>query len=186
MSRFGIGETGLSQVRVVTRQTLGDDRGWLSRLFCAEELAAAGWHKPVAQIAQTFTARAGSIRGLHYQTPPAAEMKLIACLSGAVHDVAVDLRAGSPSFLEHHAETLSAENRRALLIPEGCAHGFQTLTDKVTLLYLFSAPHTPACEGGVSPFEPRLGLTWPLPVTALSPRDKAHPPLPADFEGIVL
>ena len=107
---------------------MGDARGFLSRLFCAEELRAAGWTGPIAQINHTHTARKGTVRGMHFQYPPHAEMKLVSCLRGEVWDVAVDIRAGSQTFLRWHAEILSADNGRALLIPQGFAHGFQALT----------------------------------------------------------
>ena len=126
------------------------------------------------------------MRGLHYQRPPAPEAKLVSCLRGAVWDVAVDLRANSPTFLQWHAQELSAHNHTALLIPPGFAHGFQALEDGAELLYVHSAPYTPACEGALNVHDPRLCITWPLPVHGLSPRDAAHPLLGADFEGIVL
>ena len=118
MNRFTAIDLPLSGLKRVERQNLGDARGFLSRLFCADELAAAGWRKPVAQINQTVTTRRGAVRGMHFQRPPHAEMKLVTCLRGAIFDVAVDLRKGSPTFLRWHAEELSSENRRALLIPE--------------------------------------------------------------------
>ena len=128
MNRFRIQSTPLSGLQVITRQMLGDHRGFLSRLFCADELAQAGWTKPIAQINHTYTAKKGTVRGMHFQHPPHAEMKLVSCIRGEVWDVAVDLRANSPTFLHWHAEVLSADNHKALLIPEGFAHGFQTLS----------------------------------------------------------
>ena len=125
MKRLAIADLPLAGLKRIERQRLGDARGFLSRLFCAEELAAAGWSKPIAQINQTFTAKRGTVRGLHFQYPPHAEMKLVSCLRGEVWDVAVDVRAGSKTFLRWHAERLSADNGCALLIPEGFAHGFQ-------------------------------------------------------------
>ena len=119
MSRFTISDLSLAGLKLITRQRLGDSRGFLSRLFCAEELAAAGWVKPVAQINHTYTAIRGTLRGMHFQRPPHAEMKLVSCLRGEVWDVAVDVRPGSPTFLCWHAERLSANNGQALLIPEG-------------------------------------------------------------------
>lgn len=184
MNRFTVTELPLAGLKRVERQRLGDARGFFTRLFCADELREAGWTKPVAQINHTFTARRGSLRGLHFQHPPEAETKLISCLRGEVWDVAVDLRAGSPTFLAWHAEVLSAANGRALLVPEGFAHGFQTLADEVEMLYCHSAAHAPAAEGGIHPEEPRLAIAWPLPIDELSPRDRQHPPLGAHFAGI--
>lgn len=184
MSRFAITRLKPEGLALVERQKLGDARGFLSRLFCADELADAGWAKPVAQINHTMTATKGTIRGLHFQHPPHAETKLVTCLRGAVWDVAVDLRAGSPTFLHWHAEELSADNRRALLIPEGFAHGFQTLTDGCELLYLHSAAYSPEAEAAVNAFDPALGIAWPLSVSEISERDKQHPYLTEKFTGL--
>jgi len=186
MSRFTITDLSLAGLKRVERQRLGDSRGFLSRLFCAEQLATAGWLQPIAQINHTYTGRCGTVRGMHFQRPPHAEMKLVTCVQGEVWDVAVDLRAGSPTFLRWHAERLSADNGRALLIPEGFAHGFQTLTDGVELLYCHSAAYAPDAEGGIHPQDERLGVTWPLAITELSARDAAHPMLEAGFEGVAL
>lgn len=186
MSRFTVVDLPLAGLKRVERQNLGDARGFLSRLFCAEELAAAGWTKPVAQINQTVTARRGTVRGMHFQNPPHAEMKLVTCLHGVIWDVAVDLRAGSPTFLRWHAEELSAANCRALLLPEGFAHGFQTLTDDCELLYLHSAPYAAAAESGLNASDPALAVAWPLAIAELSGRDAGHPLLGKDFTGLTL
>lgn len=186
MSRFTVTPTPLAGLQCIQRQPLQDARGFLARLFCADELAAAGWPGPVVQINHTHTAERAVVRGLHYQRPPAPEAKLVSCLRGAVWDVAVDLRAGSSTFLHWHAQELSARNHTALLIPPGFAHGFQVLEEGAELLYLHSAPYTPACEGALNVRDPRLAIAWPLPVQGLSPRDAAHPLIGADFEGIVL
>lgn len=184
MSRFVTTETPLSGVWKVQRQRIGDARGFLSRLFCAEELAAIGWAKPVAQINHTYTSRRGTVRGMHFQRPPHAEMKLVSCVRGEVWDVAVDLRPGSPTFLKWHAERLSAENGTALLIPEGVAHGFQTLSDDVEMLYLHSVAYAPQSEGGLNPRDPALAIEWPLEITEMSARDAGHPPITEGFEGV--
>lgn len=184
MSRFEIIELPLHGLNLVERQRMGDARGFLARMFCAEELAAAGWNKPIAQINHSYTAVRGTVRGLHFQQPPHAEMKLVSCIRGEVWDVAVDLRAGSPTFLRWHAEKLSADNRRALLIPEGFAHGFQTLTDDVELLYCHSAPYAPAAEAGLHVQDARLAIVWPSPIAELSKRDAALPRVDAAFKGV--
>ena len=186
MSRFTVTSLSLSGLRCITRQRLGDSRGFLSRLFCSEELAAAGWQRPIAQINHTLTAQPGTIRGLHFQNPPHAEMKLVSCIRGEVWDVAVDLRTNSPTYLQWHAEVLSAENGRALLIPEGFAHGFQTLTENCELLYLHSAAYAQGAEGGLRFNDPQLNITWPGPVAEISARDQAHPFLTPDFKGLDL
>jgi dTDP-4-dehydrorhamnose 3,5-epimerase len=181
-----VSATGISGVCVIERPRFGDDRGYLARLFCAEALKTVGWTKPVSQINQTYTAAEGTVRGMHFQHPPHAEMKLVNCLQGEVWDVAVDLRCGSPTFLHWHAERLSAGNNRALLIPEGCAHGFQSLTDDCVLVYCHSAPYAPDAEGGLPYDDPSLGIGWPLPVKNVSIRDKSHEPIPPAFAGIAI
>ena len=136
MNRLICTDLPMSGLALIERQRLGDSRGFLSRLFCAEELNKTGWKKPIAQINHTLTSQCGTVRGMHFQHPPYAEMKLVTCIRGQVWDVVVDLREDSPTFLHWHAEILSRENNRALLIPEGFAHGFQTLVDDVELLYM--------------------------------------------------
>ncbi|WP_431858449.1 dTDP-4-dehydrorhamnose 3,5-epimerase family protein [Azospirillum sp.] len=186
MQRFVTLDTPLAGLRTVRRTRLGDARGHLCRLFCAEELDAVGWDKPIAQINQTRTAARGTMRGLHFQRPPHAEKKLVMCLRGTVWDVAVDVRAGSPTFLHWHAVELSGDNDLAFLIPEGFAHGFQALTDDVEMLYLHSAAYAREAEGGLNPLDPRLALPWPLPPGEMSERDRAHPLLTPDFQGVPL
>lgn len=163
---------GLQRVR---RTTLADERGRFARLFCADELGAAGWPGALAQVNLSSTARRGTVRGLHFQCAPHAEAKLVSCIRGRVFDVALDLRPGSPTFGRWHGETLDAARGDALLIPPGCAHGFQTLDDEVELVYCHSALHVAAAEGGVHPLDAALAIAWPLPVALLSPRDQALP-----------
>jgi dTDP-4-dehydrorhamnose 3,5-epimerase len=186
VNRFTIFDTRIAGLRIVERHRIGDERGFLSRLFCAQELAGSGWSKPIAQINYTCTKKLGTVRGMHFQHPPHAEIKLVSCLGGEVWDVAVDLRSGSSTFLEWHAERLSAENGRALLIPEGFAHGFQTLSDEAELLYCHSTAYAPHADAGLNPRDQRLRISWPLPIADLSARDAAHPPLSAVFAGIRL
>ena len=183
-SRFTIEDATISGVKLVRRKRLGDSRGFLERLFCSDELGGAGWTKPVAQINRTLTAQVGVVRGMHFQRAPAAEMKLVTCLQGSVFDVVVDLRRGSPTFLRWFAHTLSADEDAAMLVPEGCAHGLQTLKPDSALLYLHSAPYDAAAEGAISALEPRVGIAWPLPISEMSARDAAHPGLDDSFAGI--
>lgn len=184
MSRLSLSPLPLPGLMRVQRQRVGDARGHFARLFCAATLAEAGWPGPLAQVNHSHTARAGTVRGLHFQHPPHAEAKLVSALRGRVFDVAVDLRAGSPTFLRWHAEVLDAEAGQALLIPPGFAHGFQALSDGAELLYCHSAAYVPEAEGGLSPLDPRLAIAWPLPPAHLSPRDLGHPPLADTFQGI--
>src|SRR5450830_1737092 len=174
MEHLTFSETNLAGLMLIQRKVLGDSRGFFSRFFCASELSGAGFVKPICQINHTNTAEVGVIRGLHYQRPPHAEMKLVSCLRGTVFDVAVDLRKNSPTFLQWHGEILSAENRRSLLIPEGFAHGFQALTNDCELIYLHTAIYAPAFEAALNAFDPVLTIDWPLPVTEMSERDRGH------------
>ena len=186
MSRFSVLDLPLPGLKLVERQRIGDGRGFLSRLFCAEELAAAGWVKPISQINHTRTTKCGTVRGMHFQRPPHSEMKLVSCIRGEVWDVALDVRSGSSTFLHWHAERLSADNNRALLIPEGFAHGFQALTDDVELLYCHSAAYAAEAEVGLNPQDTRLAIAWPLAITELSARDAKHSLLESGFEGVSL
>lgn len=164
----------------------GDARGSFARWFCDRELGKVLAGSAIHQINHSFSARAGTVRGLHFQHAPHAEKKIVRCLAGKVYDVLLDLRQGSPTFLQWRGVELSAENDLALLIPEGCAHGFQTLSDDVELLYLHTAHYTPQAEAGVAHDDPRILLAWPLAVTELSERDRSHPRLADDFAGITL
>jgi dTDP-4-dehydrorhamnose 3,5-epimerase len=178
--------TQMSGVVVMTRSRLDDHRGFLSRLFDVDEFAAAGMTRPIVQINQTLTRQPGTIRGMHFQYPPHAEMKVVTVIRGEIFDVALDLRRHSPTYLQWHGEVLSAENRRALLVPEGVAHGFQSLAADTEILYFHTAVYVPAAEGGVHALDPRLAIRWPLPIADISDRDRAHPTIDGRFEGILV
>jgi dTDP-4-dehydrorhamnose 3,5-epimerase len=184
MSRFVAKNTALDGLVIVERQRMEDDRGWFTRLFCAEELEQYGWSGGPAQINHSYTRHEGTVRGLHFQWPPHAEIKLVSCIRGAVWDVAVDLRRQSPTFKHWHAERLTEENRRALFIPEGFAHGFQTLTPDVELIYCHSKHYQTGAEGGLNVSDPALNIEWPLDVANLSVRDRNFPMLAAGFSGL--
>jgi dTDP-4-dehydrorhamnose 3,5-epimerase len=183
-TRFDILNTPIAGLHLLQRKPIGDSRGYLERLFCNEELQSLIPGKKIMQVNHTLTENAGTVRGLHFQHPPYAETKFVSCLRGEVFDVAVDLRHASPTFLHWHAERLSAENHRTLVIPEGFAHGFQTLTDDCEMLYFHTAPYQASAEGGLNVEDPKLAIAWPLPVAGLSPRDAAHPFLNSDFVGV--
>lgn len=184
MARFNLTNAPLDGLVLVERQRVQDQRGFFSRFFCAQELAHAGFDRPVAQINHTLTRCRGAVRGLHFQYPPYAEDKLVNCLRGRVFDVAVDLRRGSATFLTWHGEILSADNGRGLLIPRGFAHGFQTLEDDCEMLYLHSAPYVAEAEGALNPRDPRLDIHWPLAFTEISERDAKHPHITHEFNGV--
>lgn len=186
MSSFSITDLPLTGLKLVLRERLGDSRGFLSRMYCAEELARAGWEKSVVQINHSYTARRGTVRGMHYQDFPYTEMKLVSCIRGEVWDVAVDLRAESATFLKWHAQVLSAENGHALLIPEGFAHGFQSLTEECELLYLHTAAYQREAEVGIRYNDASLAINWPIEITEISARDQSHESLTSEFKGIVI
>jgi dTDP-4-dehydrorhamnose 3,5-epimerase len=186
ISRFDILDTPLQGLKLIQRKPIGDYRGYLERMFCAEELQPLIPGKGIIQINHTLTAKRGTVRGLHFQRPPYAETKFVSCLRGEVFDVAVDLRQGSPTFLHWHAEILSADNHKTLLIPEGFAHGFQTLTEDCELLYFHTATYQPGAEGGLNAQDPRLDIRWPEAVLELSSRDAALPPVTESFVGVAV
>ncbi|HID69207.1 MAG TPA: dTDP-4-keto-6-deoxy-D-glucose epimerase [Desulfobacterales bacterium] len=186
MNRFTIIETPLAGLKIIRRQQLSDTRGFLSRLFCNEELALAGWSKPVAQINHTLTLLKGTIRGMHFQLPPHSERKMVNCLKGEIWDVAVDIRSGSSTFLQWYGINLSAENCLSLMIPEGFAHGFQTLSNDVELIYFHSAAYDAESEQGLNPQDPRLAIDWPVSAKQISDRDLSHSNTKYDFKGVQL
>ena len=170
-----------------------DDRGFFFRAFCNREFEAHGLSPNFVQCNICGNYGKGTLRGLHYQMAPALESKFIRCIRGAIHDVIVDLRPDSPTFLQHVAVELSSENRRALYAPPMCAHGYQTLTDDAHVFYQTGANYAPEQERGVRHDDPRLGLSWPLPVTSISEKDAHWPrlgrssetPIPTDRTRIL-
>lgn len=184
MSRFIAQELPLSGLKKIQRQQVGDARGFLSRLFCDQELSTLGWRGAIAQINQTQTNARATVRGLHYQRPPHAEMKLVTCTRGEVWDVVVDVRAESPTFLRWHGEILSSDNCVSLLIPHGFAHGFQTLSDDVQMIYCHSSAYAAESEAGLNAIDPVLNIQWPLPIAERSKRDTLHPMLDGHFKGV--
>jgi len=184
--RFVIQDVGISGVSVLTRLPREDERGWFERVYDTEDLAGLLGARTVAQVNRTYTKRQGSVRGLHVQGPPFADAKIVSCTRGAVFDVAVDLRRGSPTFGQWHGEELSEGNRKSLFIPEGVAHGFQALVDDCELLYVHTAPYDPTAENGVLATDPAVSIRWPLAVQHLSKRDAGLPALGSASEGIAL
>ena len=181
---MNIEPTALAGVHVVHQPYAQDTRGGFARLYCERELAPLLAGRRIVQINGSITGEAGTVRGFHYQHPPHAEMKFVRCLRGRVWDVALDLRAGSETFLQWHAEELAAHDGRMLVLPEDVAHGFQALEADTELLYLHTAFYTPSAEAGVHCQDARAAVAWPMPVRGLSPRDQAHPPLTPDFVGV--
>lgn len=182
--RFLIEDTPLAGLRMIARLPRADARGMFERLFCTSLFAACGIDAAIVQANRSRSLQAGTLRGLHFQYPPHAEIKFVQCLRGAAFDVAVDLRAGSPTFLRWHAVEIDGENGRGLLIPAGFAHGMQALEPHTELLYLHTAGYQPQAEGGFDALDPRLAIDWPLPAAERSPRDLALPAISNHFEGL--
>jgi len=166
-------ETKLKGAYIIDLDRKEDGRGFFARAFCQNEFAAHGLKPTIAQANIAFNNRQGTLRGMHFQYPPAAESKLVRCTRGAILDVIVDLRPESPTYLNHIAVELSEENFRALYVPERFAHGYQALRDKTETSYQVGEFYTPGSEGGLMYNDPRLGLRWPLPVSAISEKDKS-------------
>ncbi len=169
--------TEIAGAIVVEPEFHRDDRGGFARIFCRQEFLDHGLTPAIEQANVSTNVRAGTVRGLHYQLPPAAEAKLVRCTRGSLFDVVVDLRQGSRTFGSWTGIELNADNHLALVIPEGCAHGFQTLSDDTTALYHVSAAYDTERERGVHHADPDIGIEWPLPVGSVSPRDAAMPRL---------
>jgi dTDP-4-dehydrorhamnose 3,5-epimerase len=178
-------KTPLQDVYVLEPEPIVDHRGRFARIYCRQELEKIGHHKPIVQINHSLTTMKGAVRGMHFQYPPDAEVKIVKCVAGSVYDVIVDLRRNSPTFRKWHGEVLSAENMNMMYIPEGFAHGFQVLEANSELLYFHTQFYRPQCEGGVRFDDTVVNISWPLEVTDVSVRDRSHPLLPEDFEGII-
>ncbi|MBO9506230.1 dTDP-4-dehydrorhamnose 3,5-epimerase family protein [Thalassospira sp. A3_1] len=183
--RFSFEALHLEGTFRITRKKLGDERGFLERMFCGRELAEHVGFGAIAQINRTMTRAVGVVRGMHYQNIPSVEAKIVTCLRGAILDVIVDIREGSPTFLQHVAVSLSSDDDSALYVPHGFAHGFQTLKPDTELLYLHDNYYDPEHERGLQPLDPALAIAWPLEISQMSERDRNHPAIKNDFEGIV-
>lgn len=166
-------ETILKGAFIVDLEEKPDHRGFFARTFCAQEFAEHGLKPTVAQCNLSFNYKQGTLRGMHYQVAPACETKLVRCTQGAIYDVIIDMRPNSPTYLQHIGVELSAENRRALYVPEMFAHGYQALTDGAEVVYQVGEFYTPGYERGLRYNDPVLGIEWPLPVSEISPKDAA-------------
>lgn len=174
-SRFTTSLTPLPGLQIITRHVRRDDRGFLERLFCQDDLSTLlPEGRRIVQINRTLTRQRGTVRGMHFQRPPHAELKFVSCLRGAVYDVAVDLRPDSPTFHAWHGVVLDANEHTAMVIPEGFAHGFQTLSDDCELLYFHTEFWSAEAEDAIHALDPLIGITWPLQISNMSDRDRRH------------
>ena len=171
---------------MVLRKPIGDIRGSFQRIFCEQEFFKGMPNLHIKQVNLSYTKGVGTIRGFHFQYPPFSEIKIISCIKGRVFDVAVDLRTNSKTFLNWFGIELSAENFKSLIIPEGFAHGFQTLTDDCELLYMHTNYFNADAEGGVHFQDPKISVKWPLPSLNISIRDQSHSFIDSNFKGIKL
>lgn len=168
-------ETRLPGAYLIDPEPHGDDRGFFARVLCVDELAAHGLSMDIVQVNMSYSAQAGTLRGLHYQAEPYAEAKMVRCTRGSVFDVMVDLRPDSPTHLQWVGVELSAENRRLMYVPKGFAHGFLTLTDSAEVMYPVTARYTPEAERGLRYDDPTLRIEWPAPVRTVSEKDQSWP-----------
>ncbi|HJT81700.1 MAG TPA: dTDP-4-dehydrorhamnose 3,5-epimerase [Chthoniobacterales bacterium] len=173
-------ETKLGGAFIVELDRKLDERGFFARAFCAKEFQEHDLPGRFVQANMSFNHKKGTLRGMHYQVPPASEPKFIRCINGAIWDVIIDMRPESPTYLQHFGVELTAENRKAIYVPDMFAHGNQALTDGAELLYLVGEFYTPGCERGVRFDDPAIGIEWPLPVTVISEKDAQWPLLNVD------
>lgn len=166
-------ETKLKGAFIIDLEPHRDRRGFFARTFCAQEFEAHGLKSTIAQCNLSYNHQKGTLRGMHYQIPPVSETKVVSCVRGAIYDVIIDLRPDSPTYTQHIAVELTAENRRALYIPELFAHGFQTLTDDAEVLYQMGEFYTPGYDRGIRYDDPMFSIEWQLPVSVISDRDLA-------------
>jgi dTDP-4-dehydrorhamnose 3,5-epimerase len=171
-------ETKLKGAFIIDMELREDHRGCFARTFCAKEFAEHGIQTTVAQCSLAYNHKVGTLRGMHYLAPPAGETKLVRCTQGALYDVIIDMRPDSPTYLQHIAVELTAENRRSLYIPALFAHGYQTLSDRTEVIYQMNDFYTPGYERGLRYDDPALGIEWPLPITEISDKDRAWELLP--------
>ena len=176
-------ETPLKGAYLIELEKKGDERGFFARFFCKKEFGSAGLETDFVQVNNSLSAKKGTLRGLHYQLPPASEVKLVRAVKGALFDVIVDLRGGSPTFGNWFGAELSADNRMMMYVPCGFAHAFITLTDDVEVLYMVSAYYSPENERGLRYNDPALDIQWPLLPVEISDKDRNWPNLNPEFHG---
>jgi dTDP-4-dehydrorhamnose 3,5-epimerase len=176
--------TPLADVRLIELEKRGDDRGFFARFYCENEFGSAGLATRFVQVNNSLSAKAGTLRGMHYQLAPAAEVKVVRCIRGALYDVVIDIRPDSPTFGRWFGAELNADNRLMMYVPRGFAHGLITLTDDTEILYLVSDFYSPENERGIRWDDPQFNIKWPLPCTEISQKDASWPDFNAEFHGL--
>ena len=184
MRRFDVETTNIDGMLKLKASPFKDDRGSFQRLFCSKLFVELGWPNGPLQTNLSHSKAEGTIRGMHFQAPPYAEMKLLFCVTGGIFDAVVDLRANSPTFLSTQYVELNSEDNTLLLIPSYCAHGFQTLQRDTKVIYFHSAEHNPTAERVLSAFDPTFSIPWPIDVTVISEKDRQAELLPKIYRGL--
>ena len=177
-------KTPLAGAFIITPERIEDERGFFARTFCRREFEAHGLNPDIIQCNISFNNKKGTLRGMHYQAKPHAEVKLVRCSAGSIYDVIIDLRLDSSTFKKWFAVELSADNRKLLYIPEGFAHGFQTRTDNTEVIYHHSAFYNPDAARGLRFDDPALSIIWPLPVSMVCSRDQNYDLIDTSFRGV--
>ena len=177
-------ETKLKGAFVISLQLFSDDRGGFARTFCKKEFEQIGHTKEFVQLNHSYNTLKGTLRGMHYQVAPYQEIKLIRCVKGAVNDVIIDIRETSETFLQHISVELSEQNKKMIYVPEGFAHGFQTLTDNAELIYHHTHYFTPNADAGLNYADKALNINWSLPISIISEKDKNYKLIDNTFKGI--
>ncbi len=184
-NKLNITQTNFKDLYIVEPNSFKDERGAFSRVYCENEMHDI-FGKSIKQINHSITKEKGTVRGLHFQYEPNAEIKMVKCIKGAILDVVVDIRKNSPTFLQYFSIELTEQNQKMIYIPKGFAHGFQTLEDETELLYFHSSIYAPLNEDAINIKDPLLDIKWPLNIINISKRDESHPFLTEDFKGITI
>ena len=178
--------TKIKDLSIIKLEPFQDYRGKFTRIFCKDELRQIGLTKEIVQVNQSLTKIKGAIRGMHFQYPPDAEIKIIKCVNGTIFDVAIDLRKNSSTFLKWHGEVLTGENPKMIYIPEGFAHGFQAMEDNSEIIYFNTAFYNPQNEGGIRYNDPKINIDWPIEITDVSEKDRKHSLIDSTFSGLII
>jgi dTDP-4-dehydrorhamnose 3,5-epimerase len=177
-------KTTLEGAYTIELDRIGDDRGFFARFFCSKEFSKAGLIDSFVQINNSLTKDKGTLRGMHYQLPPSAEVKVVRCIQGALFDIILDLRPDSPTFGKWHGDTLSAENRRMMYVPRGFAHGFITLEENTEAFYLAGAEYAAEQERGIRYNDPKFNIEWPIEPNIISKKDENWPDFDPEWHGV--